>query len=323
MLGLMESTAIARFKHRARSLSFTSLIIALSVGVLLPVLLSTVVGIVSLAMGDNSDPIATGVLVISFAAAAIGSALTVTVLLGRRARLARLQADLLANVSHDLRTPLAVIRMYAQTLRMGHLREDPERAEDSLEVIIRETEWLETMLERVLTWRAAAKDRDLLAPKAEPLGEAVEEAARRFSRLVAPGEVELEVSVQSQAPALHDRQAISSVVLNLLINAYKYSPREKRIALTVQELGECVEIAVADHGIGIPQKELGRIFEPFYRVDSSLRGRASGAGLGLAIVRHLVEAHGGEVKVESSVGLGSRFSVRLPRAVAEPGGGPP
>ncbi|HOX43866.1 MAG TPA: HAMP domain-containing sensor histidine kinase [Myxococcota bacterium] len=319
----MEPTAIARFRHRARSLSFTSLIVALAVGVLLPVLLSTVVGIVSLALGDSSDPIATGVLVICFAAAAIGSVVTVTVLLGRRSRVARLQADLLANVSHDLRTPLAAIRMYAQTLRMGHLRDDPQRAEASLEVIIRETEWLETMLERVLTWRAAARDRDLLERRAEPLGPAVEEAARRFERLVAPGEVELAVSIQSQAPVLHDRQAISSVVLNLLINAYKYSLHEKRISVGVRALDGRIEIAVADHGIGIPRQELGRIFEPFYRVDSSLRGRASGAGLGLAIVRHLVEAHGGEVRVESSEGQGSRFSVLLPQADAPPVGSAP
>ncbi len=312
----MESTAMARFRNRTRSLSFTRLIVFLAVGVLLPVLLSSVVGIVSLARGESSDPIVTGVLVLSFAAAAIGGALTVSVLLGRRARLARLQADLLANVSHDLRTPLAAIRMYAQTLRMGRLREDPQRAEDSLEVIIRETEWLETMLERVLTWRSAARDRGLLERRAEPVGPAVEEAARRFERLLAPGEVELTVAIHGQAPVLHDRQAIGSVVLNLLINAYKYSLHEKRISVSVQELDGRIEIAVADNGVGIARHELGRIFEPFYRVDSSLRGRASGAGLGLAIVRHLVEAQGGEVRVESTPGRGSRFAVWLPRAAA-------
>jgi two-component system phosphate regulon sensor histidine kinase PhoR len=310
----MESKVLARFKHRARSLSFTSLIVALAVGVLLPVLLSTAVGITSLAQGDSSDPIVVGVLVISFAAAAIGSALTVTLLLGRRARVARLQADLLANVSHDLRTPLAAIRMYAQTLQMGRLQNDPRRAEESLEVIIRETEWLETMLERLLTWRTAVKDRELLELRAEPLRAAVEEAAGRFARMVAPGEVTLEVSIRSQAPVLHDRHGISTVVLNLLINAYKYTSDQKRISVSLQDLGEEVELVVTDNGLGIPPAEQARIFEPFYRVNASLRGRASGAGLGLAIVRHQVEGHGGRVRVESTPGQGSRFSVRLPRA---------
>lgn len=313
----MGSKTIARIRVRAAGLSFTSLFVGLVVGVLLPVLLSTAVGITTLALGDSSNPIVTGVLIVSFAAAAIGSALTVLLLLGKRARVARLQADLLANVSHDLRTPLAAIRMYAQTLQLGLLKDDPARAEHSLDVIVRETEWLETMLERLLTWRAAQRDRDLLELQVEPVRAAVEEATRRFTRLVVPGEVAFSQSIESEAPVLHDPHGISSVVLNLLINAYKYSPTDKRIAVTVQDQDDRVEIAVEDHGIGIPEGALARIFEPFYRVDPRLRGRASGAGLGLAIVRHQVAGHGGTVRVESTPGEGSRFTVVLPRATGE------
>ena len=98
---------------------------------------------------------------VSFTAAAIGGAIILYVLLGRRARLVRLQSDLLANVTHELRTPLAAIRMHAQTLQSGLLEADPARAADCLETIVRETEWLDAMIERVLSWRAAAKDRDL------------------------------------------------------------------------------------------------------------------------------------------------------------------
>ncbi len=316
----MKSEVIARIRRRGRSFSLTGVIVVLAVGVLLPVLLSTAVGIVTLAMGRTSLSIVVGVLVVSFTVTAIGSAVTATVLLGRRARTARLQADLLANVTHDLHSPLAAIRMYAQTLQGGRLDGDPEARRESLDSIVRETLWLETMIDRVITWRGAAKDRDLLRMQIGPVGQAVEEAVGRFSRLVEQGEVDLSLQVESRAQVRHDPLRLSAVVLNLLINAYKYTRAEKKISVSVRDRDGQVAIAVEDNGIGIPRREVRRIFEPFYRVDWKLAGQASGAGLGLAIVRHLVKAHGGEVLVESEEGQGSRFTVVLPRAEA---GGPP
>ncbi len=293
-------------------MSLTGIIVALSVGVLIPVLLSTAVGIVTLALGESSNPIVVGVLIVSFAAAALGSIVTVTVLLGKRARIARLQADLLANVTHDLRTPLAAIRMYAQTLQGGQLQDDPQQIRESLETIIRQTQWLDSMIDRLLTWRAAAKDRVNLQMTTKPLKETVEQAASRFSGMLAPGEVDLSLDVKSEAPVVHDQQAIGAVVLNLLINAYKYTRSEKKIYILVEDRKRQVAISVADNGIGIPKRELRRIFDPFYRFDSRLTGKSSGAGLGLAIVRHIVKAHGGEVRIESSENQGSRFTVLLP-----------
>lgn len=297
---------------RTPRLSLTQVIVALEVGVLIPVLLSTAVGITTLVLGESSNPIVVGVLVISFTATAIGGVVAATVLLGKRARTARLQADLLANVSHDLRTPLSAIRLYAQTLQSGKLKDDPVRTEESLETIIRETAWLDTMVDRVLTWRAAEKDQDLLEMKAEPIREAVEDAVARFSNLVTPEEADFKVDLKSRRPVLHDRHGISTVVLNLLINAYKYTGNEKRISLSVEDREDQVVLVVQDNGIGIPARELRRIFGPFYRVDSRLRGQASGAGLGLAIVQHQVRGHRGRVTVESTEGEGSRFTVTLP-----------
>ncbi|HUU00107.1 MAG TPA: HAMP domain-containing sensor histidine kinase [Myxococcota bacterium] len=298
-------------------MSLTGIIVALSVGVLLPVLLSTAVGIVTLALGENSDPIVVGVLVVSFAAAALGSIVTVTVLLGKRARIARLQADLLANVTHDLRTPLAAIRMYAQTLQSGQLQDDRQRVQESLETIVRQTQWLDSMIDRLLTWRAAAKDRVNLQMTTQPLKETVEETVRRFSSMLAPGEVNLSLEIMSCAPVAHDGQAIGSVVLNLLINAYKYTRDDKKISVSVEDRDGRVALSVTDNGIGIPKQELRRIFEPFHRIDSKLGGKSSGAGLGLAIVRHLVKAHGGEVRVESIENQGSRFTILLPAIFGE------
>ena len=304
---------------------------ALSVGVVLPVLLSTSVGIVTLALGQSSHAIVVGVLVVSFAAAALGGVAVVTILLGRRARIAGLQADLLTNVSHDLRTPLTSIRMYAQTLATGRLDQDRKRWSESLEAIVRETEWLEEIIDRILTWRSAAKDLDALELIDAPLEEAVRQAVTRFERMVPPDELELSVQWESTAPVRHDRHAISSIVLNLLVNAYKYGQTPKEIRLAVRDekndrgaetpLGGAkrVVISVEDNGVGIPRRELRRIFEPFYRVDRRRQGMASGAGLGLAVVRHVVQAHRGNVDVESEEGRGSRFSVSLPAVRTELG----
>ncbi|MBI5446911.1 MAG: HAMP domain-containing histidine kinase [Deltaproteobacteria bacterium] len=318
----MTLLRLDRLRRRRPTLSLTGAMVALSVGVVLPVLLSTSVGIVTLVRGESSYAILVGVLVISFAAAALGGVAAAAILLGRRARIARLQADLLANVSHDLRTPLTSIRMYAQTLATGRLDEDPARRSESLETILRETEWLEEIIDRILTWRSAAKDRDTLEPVDESVEEAVRQAVARFERMVPADEARLSVALESTARVKHDRHAVASIVLNLLVNAYKYGKSPKEIRLSTRDepggaraaagSGRRVIIAVEDNGIGIPREELRRIFEPFYRVEAHRRSAPSGAGLGLAVVRHFAEAQGGQVSVESKEGLGSRFSVTLP-----------
>jgi len=307
---------MARVTRWGKRLSLTGIIVTLSVGVLVPVLLSSAVGIVTLALGQESNPIVVGVLIVSFTVTALGSVVAATVLLGKRARTARLQADLLANVSHDLRTPLAAIRMYAQTLQGGQLHDDPQRAQECLDTIVRQTQWLDSMIDRLLTWRAAAKDRANLRLRSQAPGPTVEEAVRRFLGMLAPGEVALALRVDSQTPVAHDVEALGTIVLNLLINAYRYSGQEKKIDVSIEDRRRQVAIIVADNGLGIPPRELRRIFEPFYRVSTQLASKSSGAGLGLAIVRHLVKAHGGEVQVESEPGRGSRFTVLLPAAKA-------
>ncbi len=296
------------------SLGLKGAIVTLSVGVLVPVILSTTVGIVALVIGTSTKELLVGVLVVCFTAAAAGSAVVSVVLLGRRARLARLQSDLLANVSHELKTPLAAIRMYAQTLESGLLEKDPESTRKSLATIVRETEWLEATVERVLTWRSLARDQDAVDLRPGPVREAVEDALARFRRMVVPGEVALEVEIATDRPVSHDRDALGRVVLNLLVNAWKYTGAVKRIRAAVRDDGDAVEITVEDNGIGIPAQDLGRVFEPFYRVESGAPGGAAGAGLGLAIVRQVVRLHGGEVTVSSEMGRGSVFTVRLPAA---------
>ena len=293
-------------------MSLTGAIVATAVGVLLPVILSTSVGIVALALGRGSGWIVFGVLVISLAAAAIGGGVVVTVLLIRKHRIARLQADFLANMTHELRTPLTSIRMYAQTIDMGALNEKPELIKTSAQTIMRETEWLETMIDRVLTWRAASRDRDVPRMKTDRIDATVQSAADRFLRMVTGIDLDFGIRLDSRAMVTHDEPAVHSIVLNLLVNAYKYSGRTKKIDLRLFDIEDLVVLEVEDNGIGFPQSEEKRIFEPFYRVDSRLSGKSSGAGLGLAIVKHQVMLHKGNILVRSEQGRGTTFIVQFP-----------
>jgi len=311
-LGDRPAQVVTRLKKLGPNLSLTGVIVTLAVGVILPVILSTSVGIVSIALGEKANNLVIGILVICFAAASIGGAVTATVLLGRKARTARLQSDFLANVSHELRTPLTAIRMYAQMLQTGRLQEDPKKVEESLDTIVRETEWLETMIDQALTWRSAAKDRAVLELHIGPVADAVDRALERFSLLTAPGEVELTTDVSTIAPVAHDANGIVTVLLNLLINAYKYTGEDKRIAVRAFDRADEVVLEVEDNGVGIPAKDRRRIFEPFFRTDDRLRAKSSGAGLGLAITKALVIAHGGTIEAHSSEGHGTRMTVRLP-----------
>ena len=308
----MKKRTRARIERIQKSLRLTGVIVTLSVGVIVPVLLSTSVGIVAVVMGQESLSLVVGILIICFTSAAIGVAIVVTVILGKRARIARMQADLLANVTHELRTPLSGIRMYAETLQMGHLANNPDKQQACIDTIIREADWLEAMIDRMLTWRSLAKDRYELTWSEQPIRDAVTEAANRFRRMVPPGEMAFEIEIQSEAKVVHDKEAISAVVLNLLTNAYKYTGTSKKIDLEVDEADHHVRIRVRDNGIGIPENEVQQILQPFHRVDSRLRGKAPGAGLGLAIVSHLVNAHEGALTIDTQEGEGSTFQVLLP-----------
>ena len=319
-LGDRPAQMVTRLRKLGPNLSLTGVIVTLAVGVILPVILSTSVGIVSIALGEKANNLVIGVLVICFAVASIGGAVTATVLVGRKARTARLQADFLANVSHELRTPLSAIRMYAQTLQTGRLHEDPQKIEACLATIVRETEWLETIVDRVLTWRSAAKDRLVLELRVASVAGAVHMALERFSLLTAPGEVELSIEVSTTAPVAHDPNGIVTVLLNLLINAYKYTGEDKQIAMRAFDQGGDVVLEVEDNGIGLSVTDRRRIFEPFFRSDDRLRGTSAGVGLGLAISKALVTAHGGTIEAHSGEGQGTRVTVYLPMTPPEDSG---
>jgi signal transduction histidine kinase len=235
-------------------------------------------------------------------------------LMRRETEIAQLKSDFVANVSHDLKTPLSVIRMFGETLEMGRVPEEGRRQE-YYRVITRESERLSRLIDNVLDFSRieGGRQRYELTPTAvEPL---VRETVDAFAYPLEQQGFEVDVRVAPDLPDVPlDAEAVGQALTNLIDNAIKYSADRRAIAVEARRDGDWLVLAVADRGIGIPPAEQRRIFEKFYRVGRSETQGRRGSGVGLALVRHVVEAHGGTVGVESAPGEGSRFTLRLPLA---------
>ncbi|TKD00576.1 HAMP domain-containing sensor histidine kinase [Polyangium fumosum] len=228
-------------------------------------------------------------------------------------RLETIRTDFVANVSHELRTPVTAISTAAETLLAGALAE-PEEAAEFVDVIDRHAKRLRQLVDDLLdlskieskNYRLKLVEQDVI-PAVTHVTRLLEEAARRRK-------VELRVErPEGPLPARIDRRAMEQVLMNLCDNATKYAGEGAHVVLTAQpKAGGGVEIRVKDDGPGIPPAHLGRIFERFYRVDAGRSRDLGGTGLGLSIVKHLVELMNGTIDVESELGKGSTFTVRLP-----------
>jgi signal transduction histidine kinase len=233
-------------------------------------------------------------------------------LMRRETEMSRLKADFVANVSHDLKTPLSVIRMFGETLEMGRITDDAQRRE-YYQVITRESERLSRLIENVLDFSRIESGRrryDIVPTAVEPL---IRETLDAFSFPFAQHGFKVTVTVAPDLPEVPmDGDAISQALANLVDNALKYAGDRKSIAIEATLADGHLALSVADEGIGIPEREQARIFEKFYRVGRSETQGRRGSGVGLALVRHVVLAHGGRVTVASAPGDGSRFTLCLP-----------
>jgi len=227
-------------------------------------------------------------------------------------RLDRVRRDFIANASHELRTPLTAIQGFADTLRGGSLSHDELRP--YLDVILRNSQRMANLIGDLLALSRIEGGRSALEKVSVDLPRLTRTLLADFQPRLA--EAHLEATLEAEHEPIHclgDRQAIEQILSNLVSNAIRYTNPGGRIDVRVRAHPDAVELEVADTGIGIPAAEQQRIFERFYRVDAA-RSRALGStGLGLSIVKHLVKAMGGEIHVESEVGVGSRFRVSLPR----------
>jgi len=229
-------------------------------------------------------------------------------------RLERVRREFVSNVSHELRTPLTAIKGYAETLRDGGLK-DPERAGEFVDVIHRHAERLRNLIEDLLDLAAIEQGQAQIALALTPLRETVEQAEGVIRPAAERKGQTLSIAIPAGIPdPLADRDRLAQVLINLLDNAVKFTPQGGRITVSASSSPGRVMVTISDTGVGIPPGDLGRIFERFYRVDRSRDRREGGTGLGLAIAKHLTQAMGGSIEVESAQGQGTTFKVVLPTA---------
>jgi signal transduction histidine kinase len=251
------------------------------------------------------------VAVISLLAAVLAS------YLGRQMRLTRLKNDLIATVSHELKTPLASMRVLVDTLREGRCA-DAKQAGEYFELIARENERLSRLIDNFLTFSRMERNKRAFEFASVDVADAVRTAVAAVRERFSPPESRSDVDLPADLPLVRaDRDALVTVLLNLLDNAWKYSGDDKAVKVRAFSDGSSVRIEVADNGIGMSRRAQKRIFDKFYQVDQTLSRKAGGCGLGLAIVKFILDAHGGSISVKSLPGKGSTFTVRLPSATRE------
>ena len=229
-------------------------------------------------------------------------------------RLENMRRDFVANVSHEIKTPLTAIKGFVETLQQGNVEKAKEK-ERFLGIIQKHVDRLNAIVEDLLTLsRIEQEDEGKEIDFQQVKIEAIFQAAIQLCRPKAEEKkIRINLDCEKETSAIFDPTLIEQAVVNLLDNALKYSEPQSTVLLKSHQQNSEVIISVQDHGIGIAQKHLPRLFERFYRVDKSRSRKEGGTGLGLAIVKHIAKAHGGHVAVESKIGEGSRFSIHLPQ----------
>jgi two-component system phosphate regulon sensor histidine kinase PhoR len=246
-------------------------------------------------------------------------------------RLERLRQEFVANVSHELKTPLSVIKICTETLLDGAV-DDLEHRGHFLEQIVGQSERLHALILDLLSLARIEAGTELFHFKAVPVEEVIQAAIQRYYTraeahkqtlvLVTPDGTERSIDWEGEldeTAAWADEEAIDQILDNLLDNALKYTPEGGQIRVSWRADGEQVCLEVADTGIGIPEADLPRIFERFYRVDKARSREMGGTGLGLSIVKHLAQAMHGSVRASSRIGEGTTFAVCLPLAPDDKG----
>lgn len=233
-------------------------------------------------------------------------------------RLEKMRSEFVANVSHELKTPVAAVKGFAETLLAGALN-DPETAKSFLQIIYDESERLNRLINDILELSKIETKGIPLHFSAVHLTNFIGQSLDMMRPEANKKRIQLEMHVDEQMVIEADEDRLRQILINLLSNGIKYTPEGGKVKVIVEPIeanaaadDEKIRIIVSDNGIGIPKKDLSRIFERFYRVDKARSRMSGGTGLGLSIVKHLVELHKGTIRAESEIGMGTRIIMELP-----------
>ncbi len=230
----------------------------------------------------------------------------------REARLAQAKSNFVSNVSHELKTPLSLLSLFSEILELGRVNSEEKKTE-YYRIIRHESLRLNKMIDNILDFAKIEAGRKAYVFAAGDMAEVIEHVLSSYRYQIINSGFDVQTNIQPDLPpVLIDRDAMEQAISNLLDNAIKYSRDVKQLSITTGRRGSDLLIEIADQGIGIPRAEHAKVFEKFYRVGNGLVHDVKGSGLGLSLVKHIVEAHNGTISVESEVGKGSRFTILLP-----------
>jgi two-component system phosphate regulon sensor histidine kinase PhoR len=233
--------------------------------------------------------------------------------IGRELAVARLQADFVASVSHEFRTPLTSLRQFTDLLNDAEVPEEKRRGFYAAQA--RATDRLQRLVESLLDFRRMEAEAHPYQRRRLVVAELLDDVVMEFRREVEPRGFAVELDAAPDSAVVEaDPEALSLAIWNLLDNAVKYSGDSRQVRVSLSREGGGVALAVRDAGMGIPRDEQREVFRKFVRGREAKRRSIKGTGLGLAMVKHIVEGHGGHIEVESVPGAGSTFRVVLPEA---------
>ncbi len=226
------------------------------------------------------------------------------------ARVHEVRRDFVANISHELKTPIGALSLLSEAVLSA--KDDPDSVTKFATRMQHEAKRLTDLVQEIINLSRLQDSDPLQIAQELEVTDLIREAVDQCQTIAEAKNIVITIASEDEAVVLGDREQLIMAVHNLIENAINYSPENTKVSVTLKVDKEIVEIAVTDQGIGIPDGELERIFERFYRVDPARSRETGGTGLGLSIVKHVATKHGGEVNVWSSPNVGSTFAMRLP-----------
>ncbi|MEM0927368.1 MAG: ATP-binding protein, partial [Planctomycetota bacterium] len=230
-------------------------------------------------------------------------------------RLEEMRREFVANISHELKTPLAAIKGYAETVELA-IKDDPEAASYFMTQIQSQCKRLERLIADMMQLARAQSGRGNMRITTVSLPDVISESIQSYVPVAEAKRIDLTVDLAEPVTARAEQEAVLTITNNLIGNAIHYTPEGGTVRVSCVNDKETCVLAVEDTGVGIPESEHKRIFERFYRVEKNRSSSDGGTGIGLSVVKNLAVALGGEVRVESKPGEGARFEVRLPRTAS-------